>query len=889
MNRIFRLLLAVYPRDARRRYGAEITETVVERVNRSRRGRLRLVAREVSGLFLAGLRLRLEPLRYARRSKKPRTRRGGSAMDSFLHDIRIAARGLLKRPAFSGIAVLAMTLGVGASVAIYSVFHAVLLRPLPFAEPDRLVALWEKNSERGWYKVQAAAANFLDWKEESRSFSGMAAYNSWLDELALMVEGEPTQVRANRVTGSFFDVLGVPPLQGGVFDERHTWAGTERAAVLSQHLWARQFGSDPSVVGRSIELDGEPYRVLGVMPDTFRFPYRDADVWLSMAWEPEYRSEARFRRAHSIYVVGRLRSGVGLDEAEAEIAGIMSRLEQRYPETNRLMQSGMTGLHEWVVGDTRRPVQVLMAAVLFLLLIACINVANMMLAREAGRVEERRIRRALGASRLRLLLPGLADGLILGVLSGGLGVLLGGAILRPILAMSPEKLPRIDEVAVSSSAVGFAFGVGVVGALLAGILSAARVAFSERSQGLALAPRGASSSRGSRRASALLVALEVALTLPLVVGAGLMIQTLWRLTRVEPGFDRRNVLAARISLPVIRYEEPERMASFIETFVKSVSAIPGVETAAASGGLPFKENGWSSDFTAEGWGPDRFGIDVRHDEATPGLFTTMRVPLLRGREFEWSDRRGAPWVAIVNQALADKYFPGEEPVGKRIVFDRVPGSESIWREIVGVVGNVRDETLATEEDPTIYAAMLQEEDIGFHLLVRSHGNPEPLTTEVRSRLSALDPAIPLYDVTTLDAMVSSSVSRERFLLVLLAAAAFVALALATVGIGGVVSQSTAHRVREIGIRMALGAEGRSVVGLVVREGMRPVVAGIAVGAAAAAILARAMSGLLYDVEPLDPETFLAVAAIMTLAALVACFVPARTAAGVDAARTLRSD
>ncbi len=388
---------------------------------------------------------------------------------------------------------------------------------------------------------------------------------------------------------------------------------------------------------------------------------------------------------------------------------------------------------------------------------------------------------------------------------------------------------------------------------------------------------------------AALVALEVALSLPLVVGAGLMIRTLWGLTHVAPGFDAENVLVARVSVPPTRYEEAGRWGSFVESLVQSAAAIPGVESAGASRGLPFKQVGWTSDFTTEAWPSDRFGIDVRHDEATPGLFRTMRVPLVRGREFEWSDRAGAPRVVIVNQALADKYFRGEDPVGRRIVFDRVPEPDSRWREIVGVVGNVRDETLALDEAPTIYAPPAQDDSLALHLLVRSDMNPEALTELLQSRLRALDPALPLYDVTTLEEVTSSSVARERFLLALLAASALVALVLATVGIGGVVSQSTARRVREIGIRMVLGAEVRSVTALVVREGMRPVLGGIVAGAFAAAFLARAMSGLLFEVEPLDPYTFLGVSAVVTAAALLACLLPARAAASVDASRTLRSE
>lgn len=586
-----------------------------------------------------------------------------------------------------------------------------------------------------------------------------------------------------------------------------------------------------------------------------------------------------------MFVVGRLREGVSLEEGEAEIATIADRLELEYPETNRLMKSGATPLHEWVVGDTRRPLQILMVAVLFVFLIACPNVANMMLARDAGRIEEMRIRRALGGSRGRLLFLGLAEGLLVGVGSGALGVLLGASILRPILMLSPEKLPRVDEVGTDGSVVAFAFGVSFLGALLVGFVSALRFSAWERKGGLAPGPRGASVSKSSRRATAALVTLEVALSLPLVVGAGLM---LWGLTRVAPGFEAENVLVARVSVPEARYLEPARCASFVESFVQSAAAIPGVESAGASQGLPFKEVGWTSDFTADGWPSVRFGIDVRHDQATPGLFRTMRVPLKRGREFQWSDGAEAPRVVIVNQALADKYFPGEDPIGRRIVFDRVPEPDSTWREIVGVVGNVRDETLAVEEAPRIYDATLQEDNLSLHLLVRSDMNPEALSDLVRSRLRAVDPAVP-YDVTTLEEMLSSAVARERFLLALLSASALVALVLATVGIGGVVSQSTARRVREIGIRMALRAKARSVVALMVREGMRPVLGGIVAGAFAATALARAMSGVLFEVEPLDPYTFLGVAALVTGAALLACVLPVRSAATVDASRTLRPE
>jgi putative ABC transport system permease protein len=590
-----------------------------------------------------------------------------------------------------------------------------------------------------------------------------------------------------------------------------------------------------------------------------------------------------------MYVIGRLADGVALEDAEAELAGIASRLEAQYPETNRYMESGVTGLHQWIVGDTRRPLQILLAAVVFVFLIASINVANMMLARDAGRADEVRIRLALGGSRSRILSQGLAEGLILGVLSGTVGLVLGVSVIDPILALSPEQLPRIDEVRADWTVLAFALASSVAFALAVGLVSAWRMSGSERRGSLAPASRSGGASRRTRATTAALVALEVALSLPLAIGAGLMTRTLWALTGVEPGFAPENVLIARVTLPEARYGNIAARSALIETFVRSVGTIAGVESAGASRNLPFRARGWSSDFTCEGWPPERFGIDVRHDDASPGLFRTMRVPLLRGRDFEWSDAAEAPRVVLVNQALAERYFPGEDPIGKRIVFDRVPEPDSSWREIVGVVGNVRDETLALEEAPTIYAPALQEDNLSYYLLARSDIPPGALLDAFSARLHALDPELPLHDVSTLEEMVSSAVARERFLLSLLAASAVVALLLSAVGIGGVVSQSTARRIREIGIRMALGAQARGVVALMVRDGMRPVFGGIAAGVLASAILARALSNLLFDVKPLDPFTYFLVSAFVAGAALLACILPARAAATVDASRTLRSE
>jgi len=588
-------------------------------------------------------------------------------------------------------------------------------------------------------------------------------------------------------------------------------------------------------------------------------------------------------------VVGRLKEGVREGQAASELAAIAKGLEEKYPATNVMMGNGLSSLHSWMVGDTRLPLLVLMAAVGFVLLIACANVANMLLARGASRRGEMEIRSALGANRLRLLTLGLAESLLLALGGGLLGLILGAWGIHPLLALSPEGLPRVEDVSLDSGLVLFALGATLLTGFLFGLVPAWRAAVGNRFARGGGAFRGSSLDRRSRRSTAFLVAAQVALTLPLVVGAGLMVRTLEGLSEVEPGFNPQNTLVASVALPSTRYEEDAAVTTFYRELLMEVRTLPGVEAAALSTRLPFGNQRWSSDFVAEGWPADRYAVSVRHDEISPGLFRTMEVPLLRGRDFTQADVLEPPAVVIINRTLAERFFPDEDPIGRQVAFDRVASERSIWRTIVGVVENVHRESLAQEEKPSFYAPILQDPTSRAHLLVRTEGDPQVFVGAVRGALEALDPALPLFEVTTLEETVAASVATERFLLALLGVFAFVALVLASVGILGVVSYSTLRRRREIGIRVALGAGRGSIVSLVLRTGMAPVLVGILLGTLSSLVLSRSLRSFLFEVAAYDPWTLGAGVTVFLVVSLGACALPARWAARLDPARTLGAE
>ncbi len=805
--------------------------------------------------------------------------------ETITRELRLACRSFLREPGFAVVSVGALALGMGGAVAIFSVYHSVLVQPLPFAEPERLVSVWEKNPDRNWYQAQVAAANYLDWREQSETIADMAAYFDWLDEVVLDDGDGPSVALASTVTGNFFDVMGIAPLMGSGFEDAHTWDQAEPCVVLAHGFWSRHFGADNDVVGTSLVLDDVSHRVLGIMPPSFSFPFADTDLWLPVAWDPTLREREFFRRAHGMRVVGRLDDGATPTQATAEIEAIAARLEADYPGTNQNMGAGVTPLQEWIVGDVRLPLSILMAAVVLLLLIACANVSNMLLARMSSRLDEFRVKTALGSPRHRLVLQGLTESFVLAVLGGGLGVLLGTACVRPLLAASPDGFPRLYEVSTNLPVLLFAIGLTFFVALVFGSVPAWRSASATGTLG----GRNHSQSRGSRRATGWLVASEVALTFPLVVGSGLMLATLTHLSRVETGFDASGVVVTTLMLPSTRYEDSGDIARFYRQLHEELEGISAVESVAMSSRLPFGNQRWSSDFTAEGWSSEQFGQGVRHDEITPNLFRTMGVPLISGRDFTTADAHDQPPVVIINETLAETYFPGDDPIGKRVVFDREVGADSVWRTIIGVVGNVRREALSTREKPSFYAPVMQETTRRVHILARSTAAPEIVVSAIRERLRAVDPSLPLFDVTTLEQTVSASLARERYLVTLLTLASAIALALASIGIYGVVSHATSGRTREISVRMALGARAGSVMALVLRSGLGPVMLGIAFGAGGSAVLATAMSSLLYGVRPLDPWTFALVALVVLSTATLACAIPARRATRVDRTAALRTE
>ena len=801
-------------------------------------------------------------------------------METLTYTFRHAARSLLRKPGLSFAAVVTLSLGLGANVAIFSVVHSVLLRPLPFADADRLVLLYETNPERGWTRAQVAGANYVDWQREVDSFVDIGAYNDWLDEVALIHDGEPSAVYAQRVTGNLFSVLGVPPIIGRPFDDSVTWrsgGSDEQVALLSHHLWVEQFGSDPTVVGRTIDLEGERRRIVGVMPAGFRQPIDGVDVWLPLAWSPAALEQVWFRRAHGLRAIARLAPSVDEEQAAAELSIVASQLEERHPETNSDMGAGLMPLRDYLLGETRGPLLLLSIAVVLVLLVSTANVANLLLLRAASRVGDSATRLALGAGRARMIMQGVAESLLLAVVGGALGALLGLWAVAALVELRPDVLPRLDGVGLNVTALLFALAVSFATALLCGVLPAWR-AFAVSSH-LQLRARRVSMTRA-------LVVAEVALTLPLVLGAALMGQSLLQLQNIDPGFEPGETLVTTVRLPQARYDSSQKVAAFYTQMLDAVESVPGVESVALSSRLPFGNQRWGSDFTAEGWSDRRYGVGVRHDEISPGLFRLMGVPILAGRDFERSETQA---VVIVNQALVDDYFPDRDPIGVRVAFDRRPGPSSYWRTIVGVVGNVRRETLALEEEPSFYAPILQDTTGSTHLLVRTSGDPWMALPGVREAVRRLDPAMPLFGVTTLGDQLDLASARERFLLVLLGAFAAIAVVLAMLGIFSVVASATQQRFREIGIRVALGADRREVTTAVLRLGLLPV----GFGAVAGLLLSAATSGLLesqlYAVDPFDPFVYLAVAAVALGVGLVACLVPAVWAARVEAVEVLRQE
>ncbi|MBV8856414.1 MAG: ABC transporter permease [Acidobacteria bacterium] len=809
-------------------------------------------------------------------------------MRTLLQDVRFGFRQLLKSPGFTAVAVLALALGVAANTAIFSVVNAVLIRPLPYKDPSRLVMVWEQNRIQDERQHVISPANFIDWQEQSDVFEEMTAYSDW--HANLTGGGEPVEVPVQYTTPNLFRLLGARPVLGRDFTPDDGRPDAPEVVVLSHGLWQRRFGSDPSVVGQKVTINGTPAEVIGVMPAGFQwfvrqgsFTGKPSELWLPFG----LRAEHRVRRGRYWSAVARLKDGVTPERAQAELSQVAARLEQQYPDFNTGWGVEVTPLREQFAGQIRPALWVLLAAVGFLLLIACANVANLLLARAAARRREVAIRTALGASRWRVVRQFLTESLLLALAGGGLGLLLAWWGVELLVAMSPPDLLDVGSVGLDLSVLGFTLGVSLLTAVVFGVAPALEAARPGANEFLKEGAKGSTGGRRSRRLRAAFVVSEIALALMLLVGAGLAVKSFVRLESVSPGFDSGGLLTMRVELPQRKYRDGQQAMQFYRQALERIKGLPGVESAGAVSFLPFAGPGAATDFTVEGRPAPRRGEEAVADVRVidEDYFRAMRIPVLRGRAFSPQEVAEERRVAVISESLAKKYFAGEDPLGKRVRVSMKPDQQPT--EIVGVVADVKSQALDEESRPTVYWPQAELPVNFTSLVVRAKGDPLALAAPIRKEIQAIDAEQPVADVRTMNQLLAESVGRARFSAFLLGVFACVAAALAAVGLYAVMSYAVAQRTREIGIRVALGAQGRDVLGLVVRQGLALALAGAALGLAGALALTRLMRSLLYEVSTTDLATYVSVSALLLVVALLACLVPARRATKVDPMVALR--
>lgn len=818
-----------------------------------------------------------------------RDARGVRPVEDFARDVRYGVRTLARNPAFTLTAVAVLGLGVGASTAIFSAVNALILEPLPFRSPSSLYMLWESNPEKGWEQETAAPANYLDWRDRVRAFEDVAAYSSFTYQQVLTGEGDPQVLKSADVTGNFFSMLGVHAEVGRTFLPEETWADAERRVLLSWRTWQDRFGGDRSIAGRTITIDGEPHRVIGVLGEGFSFPEEGIDVWEPMRWARADVTAAYFRRAHWIRPIARLRAGASAAEADAQLQAVAAQLQQEHPELNHLMGAGMTPLQHFLLGDTRTPLLVLLGAVGVLLLIACANVGNLLLVKASGRQHELAVRAALGAGRGRLVRQIMTESAVLAAAGGAVGLALGWLGTRVLERIQPEGLLRVSEFRMDLRVLGFTLLASTSAALLFGALPALFAGRAGTANTLRETGRSRAPGRSANRAANALVVAEVALAVLLVAGAGLLVRSLWRLQDVDPGFDPGGVLAVTLNVPPARYPAGEPVAVFYTQVLERVRALPGVVAASATSDLPLRERGFTSSFFIEGRAPGDYGSEVVRRRVLPGYFETMRVPVRRGRTFTAADRDGTERVAIINQRLAREWFGGEDPIGRRLITDKAPDSTSVWRTIVGVVGDEHQSALAVEPQIEIFEPFAQSITRRLSLVVRTADDPEALIGGVRAVVAELDPQLPLFEAVGMPRVFADSLARQRFLMLLLLTFAALAFALAVVGVYGVTAQATRNRMQELGVRAALGAGEGDILRLTIARGLGLTLAGLGIGLAASLVGMRALRALVFQVEPTDPPTFVAVAVLLACSGLAACWLPARRASRVDPAVVLRAE
>jgi putative ABC transport system permease protein len=815
-------------------------------------------------------------------------------MDSLLQDIRYSLRRLAKSPGFALVVVLTLALGIGANTAIFSAVNAVLLRPLGYADPDRLVTIEHLYPSLGGLKAPVSVPGFRDYQALGRSFESMAVESGWAANLT--GQGEPVRVPGARVTGRFFGTLGVPALLGRGLLPGEDSTGREHVVVLSHGLWQRLFGGDPRIVGRSLSLNGESYQVVGVMPEGFRdFFNRNVDLWAPLVFEPSQFGDDR-RTNEFLNLTARVRPGVPLEQAAAELRSLAQQLKQRYPDNYPSDWTLLlTPLAQRSVGTVRPALLVLLGAVGFVLLIACANVANLLLARAAARSKEIAVRTALGASRDRLIRQLLTESVLLSLVGGLLGLLLAYWGVRSVVAVNPGQLPRADEIGIDAPVMAFTLFVSLLTGLLFGLAPALHASSADLHGVLKEGGRGSAGDRAGQGLRRTLVVAEVALALTLLTGSGLLLKSFARLQGVDPGFDPDHLLTFNLSLPPGRYPADTQQAAFFDQLLPALASVPGVRAVGGTSVMPFGGNWATGSFEIEGYQappkqPGPWG-DIRI--VSPGFFETLRIPLRQGRLLAVEDRAGGRRVAVIDDEFVRRYWPGQDPLGKRITFGPPAGvtdtSAREWIDVVGVVGHTKHEGLDAEARVQVYLPYRQQPVAFLTVAARTAGDPAAYANQMRRAVQTVDPDQPIANLRTMDELIGQSVGQRRLSMLLLSLFSGIALVLASVGIYGLMSYSVAQRSRELGVRIALGAARADVLRLVLRQGMSLALTGIVIGVGAAFGLTRLIESQLYGVRATDPGTFLGVAALLGLTALAANIVPALRATRVDPAVVLREE
>ncbi len=816
-----------------------------------------------------------------------------NSIETLIQDLRYGLRTLMKSPGFAFVAVLTLALGIGANTAIFSVVNGVLLRPLPYFEPERLVMVWADRpilqAQIGLEDFPVAVADFVDWRNQNQVFEQMAVMQP--PRINLTRGGEPESVIGLRASASLFPLLGARFAVGRGFLPEEDRAGADRVVVISHGLWQRRYGADPKLIGQKITLNNEDYTVIGVTAPDFQFPRRDeypygivktkVDLYLPIAFTPAQMND---RRNNNLVVIARLKPGVSVGQASAEMNSIARRLTEQHPQTNTDKGVRLAPLQQQMVGKTRTALLVFLGAVGFLLLIACANVANLLLARAAGRQKEMAIRAALGARPWRVVRQLLTESLLLAISGGAAGLLLARWGVELLLAIAPDNLPRAYDIRLDTRVAGFTLLISLLTGIVFGLLPAMQASKIDLGETLKEGGRDAAGLL-RRRLRGFLIVGEVALAFVLLIGAGLLIRSFARLTEVDPGLNPRGVLTMDILLPFAKYKDGRGLTFFQQT-LERVRALPGVEAAATVSSLPLSGAAGSGGFDIEGRpSPTEQTFNAGFRIISSDFFKTFRVPLIKGRLIAESDSAKAPPVVVVNESLARDYFANEDPLGKRIT---LLGDTRV-REIVGVVGDVKHSALDKEAKREIYWPMAQARfpPIFMSLAVRASGAPLQLLAAVRDQVWAGDRDLPIFNIDTMERLMAKSVAPRRFNLLLLGVFALVGLTLAGVGLYGVMSYTVTQRTREIGVRMAMGAQRGDVLRLVIGEGMKLALIGALIGLGGALALTRLLKTLLFGVSATDPLTFIVIAALLIIVALLACWIPARRATSVDPLVSLR--